>query len=378
MADQLGSFTAGSTVYGYFTTHATSGAPVAPLSAFENADLRIYKNGSATERSSSSGITMTSPFDSTTGLHAYAIDLSDNTDAGFYAAGSEYAIVLNPDSETVDGVTVLKVLAYFAIERVPKVNVTQFGGSAGTFASGRPEVNTTHLAGTSQTARDIGASVLLSSGTGTGQISLSSGTVTIGTNNDKTGYSLSQAFPANFAALGINASGHVSRVTLTDTVTALTNAPSDSSGVTTLLSRVTGAVLLAANVPANFNLLAIDGSGQVTIGGLGAGSITSSTFAPGTTIPRCTLVDTCTTNSDYTTPPTALENADALLKRDWTAVSGSPADRSVWQALRSIRNRWYFDGDIRRITEEDDTAVAWSETVETTVGALPVTATNPS
>lgn len=52
-----------------------------------------------------------------------------------------------------------------------------FGGAAGTFASGRPEVNTTHLAGTSQTARDIGASVLLSNGTGTGQVKLSSGYV---------------------------------------------------------------------------------------------------------------------------------------------------------------------------------------------------------
>jgi hypothetical protein len=31
---------------------------------------------------------------------------------------------------------------------LPAVNVTQFGGSAGTFASGRPEVNTTHAAGT--------------------------------------------------------------------------------------------------------------------------------------------------------------------------------------------------------------------------------------
>lgn len=35
------------------------------------------------------------------------------------------------------------------------VNVTQFGGTAGTFAGGRPEVNTTHVAGTSQTAGDI-------------------------------------------------------------------------------------------------------------------------------------------------------------------------------------------------------------------------------
>lgn len=62
---------------------------------------------------------------------------------------------------------------------VPEVDVTHFNGAAGTFASGRPEVNTSHIAGTSQTARDIGASVLLSSGTGTGQISLSSGLVTL-------------------------------------------------------------------------------------------------------------------------------------------------------------------------------------------------------
>lgn len=52
------------------------------------------------------------------------------------------------------------------------------------------DVNTSQLGGTSQTGRDIGASVLLSPGTGTGQISLSSGQVTVGTNNDKSGYSL--------------------------------------------------------------------------------------------------------------------------------------------------------------------------------------------
>ena len=38
---------------------------------------------------------------------------------------------------------------------VPAVNVTQFGGTNGTFSGGRPEVNTTHVAGTSQTAGDI-------------------------------------------------------------------------------------------------------------------------------------------------------------------------------------------------------------------------------
>lgn len=45
------------------------------------------------------------------------------------------------------------------------------------------------------------------------------GKVTVQTNDDKNGYALTQSFPANFAALGINASGHVSRVTLVDTCT---------------------------------------------------------------------------------------------------------------------------------------------------------------
>lgn len=56
-------------------------------------------------------------------------------------------------------------------------NVTQFGGTNATTSGGRPEVNTTHIGGTSQTARDIGASVLLSAGTGTGQLDFTSGVV---------------------------------------------------------------------------------------------------------------------------------------------------------------------------------------------------------
>lgn len=112
----LGSYNAGSTIYVYFTTHAQTGAAIAPSSAFEAADVRIYKNGSATQRSSEAGYTMTSPFDSITGLHLLSVDLSDNTDAGFYAAGSEYTIVLSPD-ETVDSLAVVSVIGSFSIER---------------------------------------------------------------------------------------------------------------------------------------------------------------------------------------------------------------------------------------------------------------------
>jgi hypothetical protein len=46
-------------------------------------------------------------------------------------------------------------------------------------AAGYVDANTRKVAGTDQTARDIGASVLLSNGTGTGQVSLSSGAVKV-------------------------------------------------------------------------------------------------------------------------------------------------------------------------------------------------------
>jgi hypothetical protein len=128
MADYLGRRPVNSTVYFTFTTHAATGAVVAPSSAFEAADLRIYYNGSGTQRSSANGITMTSPFGSVTGLHHVAIDLSDNTHASFYDVGRSYHVVLVPD-ETVDSLAVAKVLAYFEIG-VPVVHALPVGAES--------------------------------------------------------------------------------------------------------------------------------------------------------------------------------------------------------------------------------------------------------
>lgn len=126
--DYLGYRAVGSVVRYSFTTHDATGAPVAPSSGFEAADLRIYKDGSATQRSSANGVTMTSPFDSVTGLHHVDIDLADNTDAGFFAAGSFYEVHLVPD-ETVDGIAVTKVLFAYDIG-LQAVNASQVSASA--------------------------------------------------------------------------------------------------------------------------------------------------------------------------------------------------------------------------------------------------------
>lgn len=183
-----GDFATGTTVNMVFDTFAAAtGAPTATTN-FAAADINIYKNLGTTQRSSANGITVTTSFDSITGMQAVAIDLSDNTDAGFYAAGNEYQVMVTPI--TADGQTMSFWLGAFSIQRSggalasilavksgAGVNVTQFGGSNITSASGIPAVNTTQLNGTAQTGRDIGASVLLSSGTGTGQLKLASGYV---------------------------------------------------------------------------------------------------------------------------------------------------------------------------------------------------------
>jgi hypothetical protein len=96
------------------------------------------------------------------------------------------------------------------------------------------------------------AGAIITSGTGTAQLSVASGLVTVGTNNDKTGYSLTQAFPANFASLGINASGHISRVTLVDTTTTNTDMRGTdgaalASSWTSTRAGYLDSVLLAAN-----------------------------------------------------------------------------------------------------------------------------------
>lgn len=64
---------------------------------------------------------------------------------------------------------------------VVKANVTQYGGSAGTFSGGRPEVNTTHWKGTTAATVDTAGYpvVTIKSGAGAGEIDLSTGKVRV-------------------------------------------------------------------------------------------------------------------------------------------------------------------------------------------------------
>ena len=162
-------------------------------------------------------------------------------------------------------------------------------------------------------------------------ISLSSGAVTVGTNNDKTGYSLTQAFPTNFASLGINSSGHVSRVTLVDTTTTNTdmrgtdNAALASAWTATRAGYLDG-VLIAANY--NQRTVQVTGSNHVAadIHQLQVAVITDAAFAAG-------WLTAAGTAADYVTElQTALgtaTNQTAILDRvsfALSALAGSCSD----------------------------------------------------
>ena len=136
----------GSTIRIYFTTHQSTGVAVAPSSAFVAADFRIYKDGSATEKTTANGITVTSPFDSVVGAHLIEIDTSNATgDTGFWASGSAYRVVLSTaktvDSKDPSGVCV----GEFSIE-LQTADVRKFGGTAITAAAGIPEVKVASIA----------------------------------------------------------------------------------------------------------------------------------------------------------------------------------------------------------------------------------------
>lgn len=117
-----------------------------------------------------------------------------------------------------------------------KVDVQSYGGTAGTFSGGRPEVNTTHLAGTSQTARDIGASVLLSSGTGTGQVSLSSGAVKV-----QAAIRKNQAL-ANFPFLMTDSTNHAPATGKTVTATRSIDGAAFASGTIANMTEVSNGI----------------------------------------------------------------------------------------------------------------------------------------
>jgi len=266
----LGDFPVGATVYVPFHTFNAAGGSVT-LSGLAVTDIEIYKDGSTTQRSSDAGYTLLDTdgidFDGITGLHGFKIDLSNNTDSGFFAAGHEYMVAVS--AVTVDGQTVNFWSATFSIERAGAAL------TVGAIVNGVwDELVENHE------------------------------------NGDTMGY------------------------------------------VMTIINNNT----VAINVAAGVWTAALPGAYTAGQAGHKVGTYLDAAI------------------SDI---PTATENADALLKRDWTSVTGEAA-RSVLNALRLLRNKWGVSGSTLTVTKEDDTTTAWTAAVTGDAGADPVTGVDPS
>jgi hypothetical protein len=173
----IGDFTPGKSVGFKFPTHKSDGTPIT-LSG--TPVMSVYKKGSPTE--STAGVTLTVDYDSRTGCNDVVIDTS--ADGTFYAAGNDFEVEIT--TGTVDSISVAGTpVGSFSLANRSALRPTTADRTLVVDPAGLADANTVKLgptgSGSTQTARDLGASVLLSPGTGTGQISLSSGQVTVGT-----------------------------------------------------------------------------------------------------------------------------------------------------------------------------------------------------
>ena len=174
MSKYLGDYDASTVIYGKFSTYQPSTGATFTLSG--SPAIAVYKDASTTQ--STSGVTLTPDFDSVTGLNHFAVDTS--SDGTFYSAGSFFDVTLSAgavDSVTISG----SAIASFTLRHDSSLKSATPNRPLVVDAAGLADATTVKLgpsgSGTAQTARDIGANVLLSSGTGSGQLSFTSGVV---------------------------------------------------------------------------------------------------------------------------------------------------------------------------------------------------------
>lgn len=204
-------------------------------------------------------------------------------------------------------------------------------------ANGLVDANTVKVgptgSGTAQTARDVGASVLLSSGSGTGQLDFTAGVVKanlaqiLGTPLTETAGQIAAAFKKFFDIGSPTSTMNV--ITTVSTASALT-ANNDKTGYTvSTVSDKTGY--------------------SIAVGGIGSGAIAS-----------------------------AEKNniADANLDRN-LATGTDSGGRTVRNALRPSLNKTAIAAGTLTVYKEDDSTSAWTGSVATTPGD-PISSVDPA
>jgi hypothetical protein len=224
-------------------------------------------------------------------------------------------------------------------------NVTQFGGSAGTFAGGRPEVNASHVAGTAQSTGDINAKIGTPSNLGGG--------ATLAANlSDIEG----QTDDIGVAGAGLTALGDIRLANLDVTVSSRsTYAGGAVASVTGAVGSVTG-----------------DVGGKVLGGGAGTITGVGAQASLGTDAVTAAAVSAAAGN----------KIADHTLRRSYAnARASSDGDtvsfRSPLGAIAKLVNRWAIATGVLHVYHEDDTTeIGTGQTVTSSASAEPITELN--
>jgi hypothetical protein len=306
MYPYLGDFAAGSSIFVPFATYNSSGASVT-ITGLAVTDIEVYKGASMTQRSSDAGYALVDTdgidLDGITGIHGFTIDTNDNTDSGFYAAGNDYTVVVS--SITADSQTVSFIAARFSIENRVS-NVTKWLGTA---------VATPDTAGYPKTT--------IKSGSGTGEVSLSSGGVTLST---------SGLAAAADAVLDEALSGHVAAGSLGARLAIIrSNTAQAGAGTTITLDASASAVDDFYNNQQIF-IVAGTGAGQGRIISDYVGSTKVATVSTWATNPSSDSVFVITPFGSIpgASAPTAGEVADAVCDE---LLSGHTTEGSLGAAL---------------------------------------------
>lgn len=151
------------------------------------------------------------------------------------------------------------------ISGLPKTDAWGFGGLSGTFNSGRAEVNTTNWRGSPVVAPEVSGvpSITIRSGGNLGELLTLSGKVSL---SGTLTADISGGVPTNFNLLAINNSGQVDATISGGFPLNFARLNIDTSGKIVVGS---GAVLaqVSGGVPANFPALAITAGGLVSVSG---------------------------------------------------------------------------------------------------------------
>jgi hypothetical protein len=218
----------------------------------------------------------------------------------------------------------------------------------------------------------------------------SAGAVTAGTVSDKTGYSLTQTFPANFSSLAINSSGHVSRVTLVDTTTTNTDMRgTDGAALASAWTATRAGYLDSVLIAANSNrTVKVTGSNHVAadihelqpdvITAAGVASDVGDEIAAAVRVNLATelgrvdaAVSSRLATSGYTTPPTAATIADTVLGRSMSNVQATAAEHSLCTMVLGATES-AVSGTTWTIYQTDGTTTYRSKTITTDGTAEPI------